>query len=161
VRATDGLGHDLVDDAELVEIGRRQPERFRSLDLAARIAPEDGGAALRRNHAVDRELMHQDAIADGDAERATAPSLSVYDDDDRHVESGHLAKVERNRLGNPAFFGFDARVSRRSVDERNHRAAEFLGKLHRPQRLPIALRPRVPEVPENLLLRIATSALVM
>ena len=45
--------------------------------LLAGVAPQDRGAALGRDHAVDRELVHQDAIADGDAERAAAAALAV------------------------------------------------------------------------------------
>ncbi len=40
----------------------------------------------------------------------------------------------------------------RRVDEDDDRPAELLGQPHRAQRLPVALRPRVAEVPVDLLL---------
>ena len=119
------------------------------------VAPEDRGAALGRNDAVDGELLHQDAVADRDAERAAAAAFAADDDDDRHVEQRHLAQVERDRLSDAALFGFDARIGRRRVDEHDDRPAELLGQPHHAQRLAIALGPRVAEVPEDLLLGVA------
>jgi len=99
--------------------------------------------------------VHQDAVADGDAQRAAAAAFPVDDDDDRRVERGHLAQVERDGLGDATLLGLDARVGGRRVDEREDRPAELLGQLHRPQRLPVALRPGVAEIAVDLLLRVA------
>src|SRR5262245_2494432 len=60
VGATGGFLDDLVDDAEREEVGRGDLQRFGRFHLAAGVAPENRGTALRRNHAVDRELVHQD-----------------------------------------------------------------------------------------------------
>ena len=103
------------------QVGRRDLQRLGRLDLAAGVAPQDRGAAFGRNHAVDGELVHQDAVADGDAERAAAAALAVHDDDDRHVEHRHLAQVERDRLGDAALLGLDAGIGRRRVDEADDR----------------------------------------
>ena len=46
--------------------------------------------------------MHQDPIANRDAERAAAAPFPVDDDDDRRVEGSHLAQVEGDRLGDAA-----------------------------------------------------------
>ena len=77
---------------------RRSPrgdfECGRRLDLLVRVAPQDGRAAFGRNDAVDGELLHQHAVADGDAERSPAASLAAHQDDDRHFEHHHLAQVE-------------------------------------------------------------------
>ncbi len=81
VRAAHRFGHDFVDDAEAEQVGRRELQRVGRFDLACRVAPQDRGAAFRRNHAIDRELVHQDAIADGDAEGAAAAAFAVDDDD--------------------------------------------------------------------------------
>ena len=78
-----------------------------------------------------------------------------------HVEGGHLAQVERDGFRDAALLGLDARIGRRRVDERDHGAPELLGQLHRPQRLAVTLRLGVPEVPEDLLLRVAAAAFVM
>ena len=62
-----GSGDDLVDDAERQQVRRRQLQRLGRFDLALRVAPQDRRAPFGRDHAVDRELVHQDAIADRDA----------------------------------------------------------------------------------------------
>ncbi len=60
-------------DPERQQVRRRDLERLGRFDLALRIPPQNGRAAFRRNDAVDAELLHQHAIADGNAERAAAP----------------------------------------------------------------------------------------
>ena len=121
----------------------------------AGVAPENRRAALGRNHAVDRELLHQHAVADRDAERAAAAALAADDDDDRRVEQHHVAQVDGDRLGDAALLGLDARIRRRRVDEDDDRPAELLGQPHRAQRLAVALGPRVAEVAVDLLLGVA------
>ena len=74
-----GSRHDLVDDASRQQIGRRQLQRVGRLDLPLRVAPQNRRAAFRRDDAVDRVLLHQDAIADRDAERAAAAALAGDD----------------------------------------------------------------------------------
>ena len=141
------------------QIGRRQLQRGGGLDLLPRVAPENRGAAFGRDDAVDRVLLHQDAIADRDAQRAAAAPLAGDDDDDRHLQHRHLAQVEGDRFGDAALFGFDARIRRRRIDEDDDRPAELFGHAHQPDGLAIALGPRVAEVAVDLLLGVA--ALVM
>ena len=117
MRAAERLGHDLVDDPERQQVRRRDLQRLGGLHLPLGVAPQDRRAAFGRDHAVDGELVHQDAVADGDAERAAAAAFAVHDHDDRHVEHRHLAQVEGNRLGDAALLGLDARIGRRRVDE--------------------------------------------
>ena len=109
VGAAAWLRHDLVHQSGLDQVGSRQFQRGRGLDLLAGVAPQDRGAALGRDHAVDRELVHQDAITDGDAERAAAAAFPVHDDHDRRVERHHLAQVERNRFRDAPLLRFHAR----------------------------------------------------
>jgi len=73
----------------------------RIADLARGIAPQDGCATFGRDHAVDRELVHQDAIADRDAQRSTTASLAVHDHDDRRVGL-HDAERPRRHGGDGA-----------------------------------------------------------
>ena len=122
MRAAERLGHDAVDDAALEQIVRGDLQRFGRFDLAARVAPEDRRAAFRRDHAVDRELLHQHLVADREAERAAAAAFAGDDDDDRDADDGHLAQVERDGLGDAALFRFDAGIRRRRVDEDEDRA---------------------------------------
>ncbi len=75
--------------------------------------------------------------------------------DDGRIEHGHLAKVQRDGLGDSSLLGFDARVGRRRVDEHHGRTFELLGELEDAKRFPISLGPRVAEVPIDLLLGVA------
>ena len=65
------------------------------LDLLGRIAPQDGGAALGGNHAVDGVLLHQHDIADRDAERPAAATLAGDDHEAlaRLIEQGPPAEL--------------------------------------------------------------------
>jgi len=155
------LRHDLVDDPEAEQILCGELEGVRRLDLAPGVAPQNRGTALRRDHAVDGELVHQDAIADGEPQRAAAAPLAVHEHDDGRIQSRHLTQVERDRFRDAALLRLDARVGGRGVDEGDHRPLELLRQLHRPQRFAVALRLRVPEVSIDLLFRIAAAALVV
>ena len=131
-------------------------QRGGSLDLPVGVAPQNGRAPFGRNDAVDRELLHQHAIADRDAECAAAAALAADDDHDGDLEHHHLAQVERDGFGHAALFRFDAGIRRGRIDEDDDRAREFLRQQHDSQRLAVAFGPRVAEVPEDLLLRVAT-----
>ena len=64
------------------QVRRGDLQRLGGFDLSARVTPQDRRTAFRRDDAVDRELVHQHAIADGNAEGAAAATLAVHDDDD-------------------------------------------------------------------------------
>jgi hypothetical protein len=70
-----------------------------TLRLASRhrIAAQPSG----RDDAVDGELLHQHAVADGDPERAAAAPLPADDDDDRDLEHHHLAQVHAMASATP------------------------------------------------------------
>src|SRR5215217_405488 len=70
VRPSLGLGHDGVDDAQLQAMRCVGLERLRGLARLRRVAPEDRSAALRRDHGVDRVLLHQHPVGGGDRNRA-------------------------------------------------------------------------------------------
>ena len=48
--AADGFGDDVVDDSELLQIGRRQLEGGRGLGRLVTALPQDRGAALRGSY---------------------------------------------------------------------------------------------------------------
>ena len=58
------LRHDPVDHAELEAVRRVGLERRGRLLRLPGVAPEDRGAALGRDHRVDRVLLHQHAVGD-------------------------------------------------------------------------------------------------
>src|SRR5262249_18424648 len=58
MRAAERLGHDLVDDAERLQARRGDAEAFGRLARVLRALPQDGRAALGRDHRVGRVLHH-------------------------------------------------------------------------------------------------------
>src|ERR1051326_2005223 len=78
VGATERLGDDVVDDAELEEVFRRQAKRLRGARhrIGGLLPVEDRGAAFGRDHRITRVLEHQDAVADPESERSSAASLT-------------------------------------------------------------------------------------
>ena len=95
------LGDDLVDHLELLEVGRRHLHRLgRVLGLGV-VAPQDRGAAFRRDHRVDGILQHVDAVGRGDGERAARAALADDHADQRHAEreAGLDASWRRPRPG--------------------------------------------------------------
>ena len=74
------------------------------------IAPQDRGAAFRRDHGVDRILEHEDAVADGDRQRAAGAAFAGDGHDDGHGQARHFAQVAGDGLGLAALLGVDAGV---------------------------------------------------
>src|SRR5262249_20551762 len=70
VRAAERLGNDLVDEAEGLQAAGGDAERLGGVGRHGRITPQDGRAALGRNHRVGRVLQHEHDVADRDREGA-------------------------------------------------------------------------------------------
>jgi hypothetical protein len=100
-------------------------------------------------------LEHQHAIADAQTQCAAAAAFADHGDDQRYLQRRHLAQVHRNRLGLPALFRANAGIRALRVDEAEDRELEFLGELHHPQSFAKSLGPRLPEVADHFLLRVA------
>ncbi len=111
--------------------------------------------ALGRNHAVDAELLHEHAIAHGDAQRPAAAALPAHEHDDWRVEQRHLAEVERRSPRPRRAPRIRSPDRRPACPRRRDRPAELLGQPHHPQRLAVAFGLRVAEVAVDLLLRVA------
>lgn len=73
VGTAQGLRHDLIDDPESQQVGRRQPHRFGGLGFPLLVFPEDRRATLGRDHRVDGILENEDTISDPQSERTAAP----------------------------------------------------------------------------------------
>jgi hypothetical protein len=147
------FGNNLVDNAEIEQVARPDVHVLGREGDGALVLPEDGGAALGRDDRVEGVLEHQDDIAHGDAQRAAASALADDDGDDGDLDSGYLAQVIGDRLGNATLFGADAGVGPGSVDEGDDWKAEFLGRLHHPERLAVSLGVRLAEIPGDSLAR--------
>ncbi len=56
------LGDHLVDHFELLEVGRSHLHHLGGIQRVGVVAPQDRGAAFRRDHRVGRILQHVDAV---------------------------------------------------------------------------------------------------
>jgi len=155
VRATHRLADDAVDQAQRLEPMRGDAQRLGGLGRLRGALPQDRGAALGRDHRVDRVLQHQRHVAHRDRQRAARAALADHRGDDRHLQRRHLVQVAADRLGLVALLGADAGKRAWSVDEGEHRQFELLGELHQPQRLAVALGPGHAEVAVAALLGVA------
>src|SRR6478609_5481285 len=89
LRAAVRLGDDRVYDAELQAVERVRLERRRGLLRLAGVAPENRSAALGRDHGVDRVLLHEDAIGDGNGDGAAGAALPDDAGDGRDRQARH------------------------------------------------------------------------
>jgi hypothetical protein len=112
VSAAFGFGNDIVDAAEFAQIGGRDAHGFGGQLFLGGIAPHDGGAALGRNHRVDRVLHHQNAVGNGDGQRSAAAANSDDGGDDGNFEACHLTQIVRDGLGLSTLFGMNSRDRR-------------------------------------------------
>src|SRR5207237_6608249 len=106
-------------------------------------------AALGRDHRVPRMLLHEDAVAEPERERAPAAALADDRAHDRHRQRRERAQARADRLGLPALLRRDARVRALGVDERDDGASEPLRKLEQADGLPVAFGTRHAEVPRD------------
>ena len=117
------LGDDAVDDAEGEQILGGQAQRLGRLLHLLGVLPQDRGAALGRDHRVDRMLEHGDAVGGGEGDRAARAALADDDRDDRHADLQALLGRARDRLGLAALLGALAGIGAGGVDERDRPAA--------------------------------------
>src|SRR5579859_750307 len=146
VRAARRLGDDLVDHPQVHLVLGGELEGVGGALALARVLPEDGGAALRRDHGIDRILEHEHAVGEADGQRAARASLADHGGDRGRAQGGHLNQVGRDGRGLAALLGAEPRMRAGDVDQRDHRRAEFLGELHQAQRLAIPLGVRHAEI---------------
>ena len=82
-----GSGDDEVDDAERQLLCRGHAHRHGGARGSIGAAPQDRGAALGRDDAVDRVLERDDDVADGDRERPAGAALAGDHGDDRRAQA--------------------------------------------------------------------------
>jgi len=75
---------------------------------------------------------------------------------DRHPQLRHHIEVAADRLGLPALFRADPRICPGRVHEAQDRDAEPFREAHEPHRFSVAFRARHAEVPQDLLLGVAS-----
>ena len=89
------LRDDPVDHAELEAVRGIGLEGGGGLPRLAGVAPQDRGAALRRDHRVDRVLLHQHAVGERDRDRAARAALADHARHDRHLAAAPSAPATR------------------------------------------------------------------
>ena len=139
VGAAARLRDDALHHAELEQVRGRRLERLGGLRREGRVAPQDRGAALGRDHRVGGVLLHEHPVGDGEGEGSARAALADDGGDDRHAEARHLEHGLRDGARLAALLGRHARVRARRVDERQHRQAVPLGEREQPLRLAVAL----------------------
>ena len=118
-----GLGDDAVDDAEGEQVLGGQAQSLGGLLHLLGVLPEDRGAALGRDHRVDRMLEHGDAVGGGEGDGAAGAALADDDGDERHADLQALLGRAGDRLGLAALLGALAGVGAGGVDEGDDRHA--------------------------------------
>ena len=90
------LSHHSVDQAEPLEILGSEFQRLGRRRRHGRITPENGGAALGADHAVNRVLKHQHPIRRRQGDGPARAALAKDGGDD-----GHRRRWYRSRSGHP------------------------------------------------------------
>ena len=80
--------------------------------------PQDRGAALGRDHRIDRVLQHQHLVADAIASAPPEPPSPMMVTMIGTSQLRHLVEVAADRLGLAALLGVDARDRRRACRRR-------------------------------------------
>src|SRR4051812_11287437 len=146
MRAAGWFRDDFIDDAELDHVFSRDAQSLcREIALAG-VPPHDRSTALRREHRVDAVLEHEDTVSNRNGECSAGATFTSDGGDDRNFQSGHLAKIPRNRFGLSALFGTESRIRARRIHKCEQRPLELLRHLHKAQRLAIAFWIRLAEV---------------
>ena len=146
MRAAERLGHDGIHQVQAAQILGGQSQRLGRRRRLGRVAPEDGGAALRADHGIDGVFQHHHAVCGGqrDGPARTALPDDGRDKGHRRVEPGLDRARDGFRLA--ARLGLDAGKGAGGVDEGDDRQAEPTGELHDAARLAVALWPRHAEI---------------
>src|SRR6267142_710466 len=156
MRSAFRLANDLIDDAQLFQILRRNFHGCRRGLCFRRVAPDDRSAPFRRNHRIETIFQNVDAISHRNRQRPSRTAFPGHRHDHRHRQPRHLAQVPRDRLALPAFFRVNSRIRARCIDQCNNRPAELRRKLHHAQRFPVAFRLWLAKIPDQPLFRVAS-----
>ena len=99
------LGDDAVDDAEGEQVLGGEAQGLGRLLHLLGVLPQDRGAALGRDHRVDRVLEHGDAVGGGEGDGAARAALADDHRDHGHADLQALLGRAGDRLGLAALLG--------------------------------------------------------
>ena len=155
MRAADRLVDDLVDHAQRLEPVRGNAQRFGSFLRLVRRFPENRGAAFGADDGVNRVLQHHQLVSHRNGQCAARAAFANDGGNDGHFELRHFKNIAANGFRLAALFSFDARISARRIDKREHRQLEFFSRLHQAQRLAVAFGLAHAEVAQPAFLGVA------
>ena len=115
--AAQRLRHDLVNDAEFQQVFGGHAQGFGGFLGVGRAPPQDGRAAFRRNHRINRIFQHHHIVAGGQGDGPAGASLADNGDDDRHLGAEANLNGAGDGLGLAAFLGVDSGIGAGGVDE--------------------------------------------
>src|ERR1700693_3364452 len=98
MRSPDRFGNDAINDPQTEQVRRRDPHEPGGLRRFRGVPPQNGRAAFRRDHGVDRVLEQDPRVAAPDGGGPPAAPSPGHDADDRRREPRHLAEVLRDGL---------------------------------------------------------------
>ena len=108
--------------------------------------PQDGRAAFRRYHRIDRMLEHVHFVGRGDGDRPARSAFADDGGDEGRVQRETGLRRTRDRFGLSALFRADAGIGARRIDQRDHRQAETIGHVEQALHLAIPFRHRHAEI---------------
>src|SRR5579871_1203064 len=111
MRAANRLRNDAIDELQIEQILRGQLEGGSSILRVGGGAPEDGGAALRRNYGIDGVLEHVNAVSGCDRDGAAGAAFADDDGDERHFDAKAGLDGFSDGLGLAAFLRLEAGIS--------------------------------------------------
>src|SRR6266850_5873017 len=156
MRSAFRLANDLIDDAQLFQILRRNFHGCRCGLCFRRVAPDDRSAPFRRNHRIETIFQNVDAISHRNRQRSSRSAFPGHRHDHRNRQPRHLPQVPRDRFALPAFFRVNSRICAWRINKRENRPAELRRELHHAQRFPVTLWFWLAKIPDQPLLRVAS-----
>ncbi len=95
VGAAQRLRDDLVDDLEPEQVVGRELQRLGGALPLAGVLPQDRGAALGRDHRVDRVLQHEHPVGHAERQRAAGAALADHHGHDRASAAIDISRMLR------------------------------------------------------------------
>lgn len=149
------FGEDAFDESELVGGIGGEFESSGGLGFFHWVAPEDGGAALGRDDAIDSVLLHVNVVSDGDSDRSARAAFADDDADDGDGEFKHFEHASGDGFADSSRFGFDTGVGGGGIDKGDDGHTKSLGHFEHPDGFSVAFGFGHGEVTEGAFLDVA------
>ena len=132
------LGHNGINNAKFLHMGRSDTQRLGGIACMIAAAPKNGSAAFWRDHRIDCMLEHHHAVASGKCNRAAGTTLTNDAGHHRGWQAQAGADCCGDGLGLTTLFGTTPRISACRINKAQHRQAKASGKFHQTRCLAIA-----------------------